>query len=361
MTEMKNTEFQFEKNSFDGIRLFAALQIAVTHYLNLQFAFYPETRAQDLGLLAGKRLLALCPGLILLFSISGFLMGASLERSPDRKAFLKKRFLRIYPGLWVNILLAAAVVCILCRPALRECISLLRWLGIQALGVAYTPDFLKDFGAGSINGTLWTIMVELQFYLLLAVFRDKIKSLGAKGWNLLLASAVALNVLCWFLTEKGGAFAAPEAADRLLSRTFVPYAVWFVTGLYLYRFRCRLVPVLSRAVWILTPLYLGYEGYVQHFGIRVLGYYADLPASLLLPCLGIGWAYALGEHRLQNDISYGIFLYHWPVLNIFFEYGLPAGERHNLFFVLYLAATLLLGWLSWFLVERRVLRRGKNR
>lgn len=31
----------------------------------------------------------------------------------------------------------------------------------------YTPDCLRDFGVGTPNGSLWTIPVEFEFYILL--------------------------------------------------------------------------------------------------------------------------------------------------------------------------------------------------
>ena len=78
---MKEKGFSFGDNSLDLIRMFAALQIALTHYLNLTLLRYGVTGWQDSLLLGAKRIMTLFPGLILLFSISGFLMGASMERS----------------------------------------------------------------------------------------------------------------------------------------------------------------------------------------------------------------------------------------------------------------------------------------
>ena len=69
------TQFVFAENSLDILRLFAALQIAITHYLNLTMLTYGKDGPGDGLLLGFKRALTLFPGLIILFSISGFLMG----------------------------------------------------------------------------------------------------------------------------------------------------------------------------------------------------------------------------------------------------------------------------------------------
>ena len=70
----KRTAFWIENNSLDWVRLFAALQIAVTHFLGLMLISYREPGAADTVLLYGRRALSFFPGLILLFAISGFLM-----------------------------------------------------------------------------------------------------------------------------------------------------------------------------------------------------------------------------------------------------------------------------------------------
>lgn len=93
------TQFVFAENSLDILRLFAALQIAITHYLNLTMLTYGKDGPGDGLLLGFKRALTLFPGLIILFSISGFLMGETLMRTQNRKIFAQKRILRLYPAL----------------------------------------------------------------------------------------------------------------------------------------------------------------------------------------------------------------------------------------------------------------------
>ena len=107
------TQFVFAENSLDILRLFAALQIAITHYLNLTMLTYGKDGPGDGLLLGFKRALTLFPGLIILFSISGFLMGETLMRTQNRKIFAQKRILRLYPALWVNIVLTIGMLSLL--------------------------------------------------------------------------------------------------------------------------------------------------------------------------------------------------------------------------------------------------------
>lgn len=353
-TGEKKTACWIENNSLDWVRLFAALQIAVTHFLGLMLISYREPGAADTVLLYGRRALAFFPGLILLFAISGFLMANAMERTEKKNRFLKRRFLRIYPALWVNIVLTAALVAAVLRPAGAERGELVRWICVQALGAAYTPDFLKGFGTGSLNGTLWAVMVEVQIYLLLYLFWGFLKKRKAAFWGVCFFFSVFLNLSAGFLEGRG---ILPPTAAALLSRTCLPYLVWFLAGFCLYRFRDRVMEPLIRWLPALWIFYAVYRGLWQICGWPTWGYYEDIAASLLLPCLAIGTGCALGRHRRKNDISYGIFLYHWLLINLIFYYDLPAGTDHVLLLIGYCLAFWLLGSASWFLLERRVLRK----
>lgn len=350
----KETVFKFQENSFDCLRLCAALQIALTHYLNLIYSHYEAVGAADMFMLWGKRALSFFPGLIILFSISGFLMGNTLERVGEKKQFVKKRFLRIYPGLWINMIVMVIYILILLRPAGEAVRSLFLWGCVQFLGFAYTPDFLNTFATGSINGTLWTVMVEIQFYLLLCLFWKYLKKKSKSWWLELFVFSAAVNLICWFFLEYDF---LPNGIDKLIQRSCLPYMVWFAAGLCLYQFKEKIVPKLVRMLPYLTGIFILYKWLELYFGWRFPGYYMDIVTSLVLPCLVIGSAYAFGSHRWKNDFSYGIFLYHWPVINIIFYLNLPEKINHTVLLAGYILCFGLLSCASWFLVERRILKR----
>lgn len=350
----KETNFLFWENSLDIIRLLAALQVAVSHYLNLTLLYYKEPGITDTLLLGFKRCITLFPGVVILFTISGFLLGATLERGEDRMLFLKKRFFRIFPALWICILWMLLLVFAVVRPSASEGKTLFVWSVVQALGVSYTPDFLKEFGAGSINGALWTVMVEIQLYLLLFLFFNWLKRRKDLWWHGMLVCAFGCNLLSYVLKENQ---LLSGSLLSLLDRTFVPYLCWFVLGLYLYRFREKAVPFLVKHTALFTVIFVIYKSCLQYFGWAVPGYYGDIVTSLMLPCIVIGWGYKLGRHRLKLDLSYGIFLFHWPFINLVFHYDLPKKTDHILLFMGYLAAFTAMAAASWYFLERRILKR----
>lgn len=81
--------------------------------------------------------------------------------------------------------------------------------------------------------------------------------------------------------------------------------------------------------------------------------------SLLLPVVVLACAYGWKKHRLKNDLSYGIFLYHWPLINLVFYWNLPKKMHHIPLFLFYVAGFLALACASWFLLERHVLKRKR--
>lgn len=353
MRMKKLMKFEFMENSLDWIRLFAALQVALSHYLNLIFFTYEKKGFADEILLAFKRCITLFPGVVILFAVSGFLMAASLDRRGNRLDFARKRFRRIYPGLWINIIFTLFLVIGLCRPAGGEKKELFLWMVVQGVGISYTPGFLKNFATGSINGALWTIMVEIQFYILLFLLWEYLRRKSDLWWKVTLVITFGINIVCYFAAADS---LVSESAAALLGRTVLPYLFWFVYGMCLYRFGGQWIPKIGSKLPVLLVCYVAYKGCWQYFGWKVPGYYADFVTSLLLPCLVIGAAYVMGKHRLKTDFSYGIFLYHWLIINVIFYFDLPDRMNHVLLLAIYIAIFLSLALSSWVLVERRAIK-----
>ena len=79
-------------NNFDFIRLVAALLVLVSHQFALQGL--PEPGVQGLYSLGGL-------GVLVFFSISGYLVAQSWLNDPHWLRFAARRLLRIVPGLLV--------------------------------------------------------------------------------------------------------------------------------------------------------------------------------------------------------------------------------------------------------------------
>ena len=149
---------EFKINNFDLIRIFAASQVMVQHsclHLEVPIPFW-------LSVIENFQ------GVPMFFVISGFLISSSYERNNNLKNYFTNRVLRIYPGLWACVLLTIITAAVFGGINFFNMHTPV-WLVSQMTGVIYTPQFLSGYGFGSYNGSLWTIPIELQFYIVLPV------------------------------------------------------------------------------------------------------------------------------------------------------------------------------------------------
>lgn len=306
---------EYEKNGFDILRYAAALSVMLLHYSSYAMILSEKLPVRAGAVMDKTRGIALLfPGVVILFAISGFLVSASFERAKTREEFFRRRVLRMYPELWICTAVNLAVVCLLVPELLDR--SVILWLGTQILGIANTPDCLKDFATGSVNGALWTVFTEVQLYIVLGIVYPCLRKLKNIHWAAVLIGLAALNLACGEVVRDSAGM-----IPKLVERTCIPYALWFFIGVFCYRKRQEALPVLKTAFLPLLVVYLIIES-TESAGIRLPGYYTDIATGILLPLMVIGCAYCLPKVRWKVDLSYGMFLYHWILLNIIVHYDL---------------------------------------
>ncbi len=150
---------EFKTNDFDLLRIFTATEVLLAHSSNDLKIPFPLR----------LKLLSHFPGVTIFFVISGFLTSASWERNSKHKNYFRNIFLRIHPAFWFCVILCVFAIYFVSKIDFYDW-RVLEWFIRQCLGILYTPGSLNDFGLGSYNGSLWTIFIELQFYILLPVF-----------------------------------------------------------------------------------------------------------------------------------------------------------------------------------------------
>jgi len=313
-------------------------------------------------------------GVDLFFVISGFVIGLSalrLYRDGDpryRQTFIRRRLARIVP-LYIVTGIAFLV---LVRPPML----LLSWerVAVQIGSHLLFLHNLHPWLHGAINGPNWSVAAEMQFYVLAIL---AVPLLSRADWRWLLAGGV---LIAW--SSRGLAFWATRDLGNP-SVTFV-YATQvpamldeFAIGICIARFhldgtmarwtaRFGVLPVLSTACTFVVALYLVWDSYWANpdywasgamvvfwrtglaltFGALVL-LAAQLPdMTRLLPLRPLDY---LGE------ISYGIYLWHLPVLLTLRNHSLAPTPPALL--AMTLAVVIALSALTWQLVERPIIRR----
>ncbi|MCQ2497544.1 MAG: acyltransferase [Lachnospiraceae bacterium] len=305
-----------DSNCFDYLRYYASIAVILLHGTGYAYLTIEGIDFKAINHL--NSIASLFPGVVILFSISGFVCVLSYEGNSE--GFLKRRIKRIYPHLWLSMIINLVVISITLGGISWADGSLLEWIGIQGLGVAFTPSCLKEFATGSINGALWTIMVQLQFYVILVVFYKQMVKWSMSFWiTIILPFAILLNVGANYISIRF------SGLEKVIERSFVPYLIWFLLGVFCGLFYEQIKEYKTKILLICAFL-LGMLLFLSNTDKNIInlivkyGYYEgvikSVLCSLIVIMIGIGALGFLPKKRIKTDISYEMFLYHWIVLNV---------------------------------------------
>lgn len=282
------------------------------------------------------------------FILSGYMITASLLNRPDMLSFTASRVLRIFPGLIAAVLLMWLVV----GPLFTELPLGQYWSNAQTLQfplmvisqadpLAGLPEvFNASPIGGTMNGALWTIRYELLAYLgvglLAAVGLYRNRSLILVWAGLAVAFGVAYQMF--------GYSGIGEGTIGSMAR----FGTAFMIGAGFYAARDQL------------PLSAGYVG------LALLAAFASQGTALgpVMLQIALAWLYLwvgfldvpgrIGKAlRNVEDVSYGIYILHWPLGMMMFALMPTLG--YNALFALMLPAAILAGWILRVTVEKPAL------
>jgi peptidoglycan/LPS O-acetylase OafA/YrhL len=323
---------------FDYLRLGLSLAVLFWHSISAAYGGAAET-----PIWTGP--LRSLPAAILpmFFALSGFLVAGSLLRTRLYQ-FLGLRFLRIFPALGVEITLSALLLGpILTTLPLAAYFSApeFRAYFLNAIGwIHYTlPGVIDETGAPRIiNGQLWTIPFELECYITLAVLA--LVGLTQRP-KLFAAAIVALAVV---LTVLSYTTWPVDPTTRVPGRMLV---LCFLAGVALHLLRA-VVPCTNGMGLVAIVLTVVGLTYVPQT------YAAALPIAYLTVWLGLMRPRAIPF----GDLSYGIFLFHFPILQTVAHFW-PGEREWWIMAAVALPLTTAFAACSWFLIERPLLNRKK--
>lgn len=332
-----------KNNNFDFLRFLFSVFVVISHAYPL--SGNDESTQWIYQITNGQIVLARI-GLSGFFVISGFFIYQSLQRSKSFFSYLKKRFLRIFPALLVVLLLSVLLI-----PFVYE--SVLPIYKNKSF-YSYVPNNLllynfqgvvkgvfNDNPYHAINGSLWTIRYEFSLYLILALLYFVKKNRKAQK-ILLLASFAGLIILnIFFLARFSG-----SSIFGMLGSEILDLGTFFVCGSLLATFNFEKVK--SKWILLLAILLLAISIYYQFYNATK---HILLPIIILL--LGYMPLPFFSTFGKIGDMSYGIYIYSFPVqqtLMYYFEFGLYELMLWSLFI------SIAFGYLSWHLVEKKALK-----
>lgn len=276
--------------------MIAAIQVFSGHaveHLNMGHSFW---------------ILNLFLGVPIFFSLSGFLIWASIERTPCFKDYLKKRILRIYPELWIGVLLSLTTIVIFYFEHIDW-----KLMGVFAITQGtfmqfWTPEFLRDFGCGTPNGSLWTICVIIQFYIVAWFLHKALKR--KRDWIIL----IIVSLLVGVFTPQISRCIPNIILRKLFTQTIIPHLWMFLTGAFVWEYKDKILKPLMR-FWYIPAILLVILRVLQ---VPTTGTY-DIFRCTLLSLFVFGFGYKFPQFNIKKDISYGIYIYHMIVINVLVE------------------------------------------
>jgi peptidoglycan/LPS O-acetylase OafA/YrhL len=304
-------------------------------------------------------------GVPLFFILSGMLVYRSAEKCilgghPLRQYFAN-RFLRIAPAIYAYLLVTVVVLLGIGALPWRSMFTLqfAGWsLATVLLVPVYNPPMFRSIGVGAINGSLWTIPVEIGFYAMVPVFVWMERRLNFfRAMSVIWGVALASMTVLWWLGQQG----TGRLEYKLFYVTFLAHLGYFALGMTwsklwprVYRsgwlaLACAGAYVLVRIVWV---------------GPKTLGNpLQTLAWAVPLSCAAIWFAYEgprfLGQWTEKvGDLSFGVYIWHGVVLNVMLYLGIrqSALGRSWAAHAIMIGGTLAMASASWWLVERRALR-----
>ena len=343
---MLGYRFAEGKNSLNAIRLILAAVVIVSHSWWLGgYGDEPHPGGVKLGSWA----------VIGFFGISGYLITRSRVQARSAARYCRARFLRIYPGLLVCVAAVAFVIAPVTagltgrRYTLPDAFQFFVTNGLSAgmrgvavPGIPGTLDGLPD--PGSWDGPLWTLSWEIFCYIIVGVVLGTLRPKLARFALLvpfLLGSA-------FVFTLDAGWGLVPTPSDWPL----VP-VLTFLAGSLVYPFREHIpahpAVVATSGTLVAAISWLGFAPSLVHVPMCIF----LLAGSLHLRLDAVGSRY---------DISYGVYIYGWPIQQVLASIGIHTVVPPLVFAGISLIMVLPFAWLSCRYVEgpSRRWRRAKE-
>jgi len=330
-------DFRGRDNNFNLIRFLAATLVIWSHAF--RFLDHPQLSLMNRAFGLGPGDL----GVDIFFVLSGFLVAKSLN-GKTLAEFIWARCTRIYPGLWVSIVVSVLAAAFLFsdEPPVRFLTSdgTLRYLAHNATLLPTAQITLPDafpHEGGPFNVSLWTLPYELKLYGLLAAIG---MTVGLRARYL--GALTALGATGILLHRLG---AGP------LAGVYGRFLYLFFAGALAYTLRDRIAMRTSVAIGLVCAICATVASTHLHF-VRQTILLIALPYLLLWLGLVPG-----GAIRLWNrlgDYSYGLYIYACPVQIALFSMGAAATGVEN--FLMTMLITLPIAITSWHALENFALR-----
>jgi peptidoglycan/LPS O-acetylase OafA/YrhL len=338
-------------NNFDLLRFLLAFSVCL-HHLGVL------TKSPEMNQIASFLHPIITQAVPSFFVISGFLIFMSYENSKSIREYTEKRAKRILPA-YVLVVVLCSLFGVLrtdlpwnqyfnmswCKYLIAN-LTFLNSIQPSLPGV-FTTNPLPSI----VNGSLWTIKIEIMFYASVPVFSWLFRKYN-KLWLIGIFYCLSIayrEILTYFSHELG------NSTLLELSRQLPGQLSFFLSGAlilyYLDFFRKYYKYFLGLAIAILTLNFAESIPIVNSF----------VPLSLAVTVISIAlYTPHINLFTKYGDLSYGIYIYHFPIIQTLISLGLFRFNPYLGFGTLMLMM-FSASYLSWHLLEKKFMQRRPSK
>jgi peptidoglycan/LPS O-acetylase OafA/YrhL len=333
-------------NNFDFLRLIFASFVIVTH----SYPLSGSPKSDFLFHLSNGQISLSYIGVRGFFIISGYLIFQSLERSHNVLEYFRKRILRIFPALFVVLLLTVILAPFVYESGIPffQNTSVLTYIPNNLLLYKNQYEILGIFEKNpyksAINGSLWTLPYEFTLYILLSfliIFRSKEKVV--KGLLLISFLLLLIVEICFFNQLK---------QYRHLSH-FLELSIYFNAGALIAatnfeKINRKNTLLILFSILVIISIYFNFFIHFKYIALPIIIIFWGLsPISFICNI----------KDKI-GDLSYGIYIYGFPVQQTLMYYF----KLNYMDLMIYsLVITYIFAYFSWHLIEKQALKLKKTK
>jgi len=332
-------------NCFDEVRFILAFIVLVAHTSALasaeQLTWFTKYFDSDFAVKG-------------FFAISGYLVTKSYISSNNVIQYFEKRIRRVYPAYILVIAYCIFVGFITSELSVIRFISDTDFIRYIVANLTFL-NFIQPNLPGAIplaevqalNGSLWTIKVELMLYFTVPFL---VYLYGKVGLYKTLIISFGFGIV-WYLYFSQH---FNHALGGNISKQFPGQLPFFALGSMLGFVKFN---KLSNASILLLGLayFLFLKGTLDN-PLREIINMIIYPLVVIVVANSRGLSINLGRY---GDLSYGIYLFHFPTIQMLEHFGLYKFNPYVAFLVS-IIFTILFASFSWHVVEKRFLRRSSH-
>jgi peptidoglycan/LPS O-acetylase OafA/YrhL len=340
----KPLDLRLRQNNFDLLRFLFAFVVFLVHA-------YILSGAEALSVLNG--ILSSEIAVKSFFVVSGFLIFMSYENSHDARSYFSKRIRRIYPAYFAVVMGCAVLGAVFSTYAWNDYFSVqaLKYLTANLAFLNFLqpnlPGLFENNQLQAVNGALWTLKIEVMFYLTVPLVVMALRKFGkAQVLVTLYVCSEAYSAVMGMLAVKSGAGFYLELQRQLPGQLafFIAGAAAYYYFEYLARYS-RWFVAIAIAAFVLQA-WLPWAA-IQPVALGILVVYV----ACVIPCIG-----NFGKY---GDFSYGVYILHFPILQVLIAYGLFA-ESPWLSLVGAGFLVIAVAFLFWHFIEKPFLRKSSH-